>query len=166
MKHIISPLNRALQRILSTFVILTALLTGACGNAATLEETYDFQALGKEMNAKKLPLLLAFRADYCAFCRQLETEYLIPMTKSADYNERVIIRSFSLGEAETITDFDGNRMEADVFAAKHGVTLTPTLLFLDSTGKAIAEPLLGYTSPDFYGAYLEEAINTAHAAVK
>ena len=88
------------------------------------------------------------------------------MLKSPDYNERIIIRSFSLGEVETITDFNGDTVDADVFAAKHGATLTPTLVFLDSTGKAVAEPLLGYNSPDFYGAYLESAIDTAHAAVQ
>ena len=166
MKRIISPLSKPLQPILSTFLILMTLLMGACGNAATTEETHDFQALSKEMQTRKLPLLLAFRADYCTYCRQLESEYLIPMLKSPDYNERIIIRSFSLGEVETITDFNGDTVVADVFAAKHGATLTPTLVFLDSTGKAVAEPLLGYNSPDFYGAYLESAIDTAHAAVQ
>lgn len=131
----------------------------------TIPEANDFQALQQEMQRKGLPLLLAVRADYCGFCRQLETEHLEPMLRSGQYDSRILIRRFDLGSEQTIVDFNGERIDADEFAAKHKASLTPTLLFLDAKGKEVAERLLGYNSPDFYGAYLEEAINTAQRAL-
>ena len=128
-------------------------------------EVNDFLGLRTEMQEKKLPLLLAFRADYCGYCAQLEREYLNPMVQSDKYTNRILIRRFSLGKEETITDFNGKPINADDFANRYHAYITPTLVFLDTQGKEVAEHLLGYNNPDFYGAYLESAIETAHQAV-
>lgn len=42
------------------------------------------------------------------------------------------------------------------------VRVSPTLLFLDGD-REVAERLVGYPSPDFYGAYLDERIAVARA---
>ena len=135
----------------------------ADGNVA---EAHDFHALQQEMQAKGLPLLLAFRADYCGFCKQLEAEYLKPMVESGKYDSRILIRRFTLDNEESIIDFNGDTIDAEAFAARHDAALTPTVVFLNAEGKEVAERLLGYNSPDFYGAYLEEAIATAQKAVQ
>jgi Thioredoxin-related protein len=130
-----------------------------------IPETSDFYALQQEMKSKGLPLLLAFRADYCGFCRRLETEHLEPMLRSGKYDSRILIRRFDISGNQTVIDFNGNKINAEEFAAKHQASLTPTLLFLNAEGNEVAERLLGYNSPDFYGAYLESAISTAQQAV-
>ncbi|WGZ94017.1 MAG: thioredoxin fold domain-containing protein [Candidatus Thiothrix putei] len=130
-----------------------------------IPETNDFYALQQEMKSKGLPLLLAFRADYCGFCRRLETEHLEPMLRSGQYDSRILIRRFDIGGNQTVIDFNGNKINAEEFAAKHQASLTPTLLFLNAEGNEVAERLLGYNSPDFYGAYLESAISAAQQAV-
>ncbi|UJS24524.1 thioredoxin family protein [Thiothrix winogradskyi] len=140
-------------------------LTPAAFAEATIPEAIDFQALQQEMQSKGLPLLLAVRADYCGFCRRLETEHLEPMLRSGEYDSRILIRRFDLGSEQTVVDFSGERIAADEFAARHQASLTPTLLFLDAQGKEVAERLLGYNSPDFYGAYLEDAITKAQRAL-
>ncbi len=126
----------------------------------------DFNALQQQMRHQSLPLLLAFRADYCGFCRKLETEHLEPMVRDGQYATRILIRRFDVGSDQTLTDFNGNKISAEAFAERYQASLTPTLLFLDAEGKEVAERLLGYNSPDFYGAYLEQAISTAQQAVK
>lgn len=166
MNAIILPLGNHFQAILSTILLVLLLPMAACGNASTIQEIDNFKEISIEMQNSKRPLLLAFRADYCTYCRQLENEYLIPMDKSSDYHQRVIIRAFNLGKTETVTDFSGEKISADDFLAKHGISITPTLVFLNATGTHVAEPLLGFNSPDFYGAYLENAIDTAHRAVQ
>ncbi|MDQ5769076.1 thioredoxin family protein [Thiothrix subterranea] len=143
---------------------VTSLAPTAIG-AEAIPEANDFQALQQEMQRKGIPLLLAVRADYCGFCRQLETEHLEPMLRSGQYDARILIRRFDLGSEQTVVDFNGERIDADEFAARHQASLTPTLLFLDAEGKEVAERLLGYNSPDFYGAYLEDAITTAQRAL-
>jgi hypothetical protein len=40
--------------------------------------------------------------------------------------------------------------------------VAPTVLFLDRNGRNLASPLRGL-QPDFYGAYLEQAVDTARA---
>ena len=42
--------------------------------------------------------------------------------------------------------------------------MAPTVLFLDRDGRQAAGPLRGL-QPDFYGAYLEQALGQARAAV-
>ena len=44
--------------------------------------------------------------------------------------------------------------------------MAPTLLFLDSEGREIAERLEGMTVADFYGAYLQERIDAARRVVR
>lgn len=153
------------KNCLLTMLLWMMSLTPAAIAAEAIPEANDFQALQQEMQRKGLPLLLAVRADYCGFCRQLETEYLEPMLRSGQYDSRILIRRFDLGSEQTIVDFNGEPIDADEFAARHQASLTPTLLFLDAEGKEVAERLLGYNSPDFYGAYLEEAINIAQHAL-
>lgn len=132
----------------------------------SVTEASDFQTIQKDMQDRKLPLLLEFRADYCGYCRQLEATYLSHMVKSGDYDNKILIRSFTLGKSDSITDFNGDKTDADSFAAKYHALVTPTLVFLDSNGQQVAEALQGYNSPDFYGAYLENAIATAQKAVQ
>jgi hypothetical protein len=43
--------------------------------------------------------------------------------------------------------------------------MAPTVLFMGPEGE-IAERLVGYGSPDFYGAYLEQRIAQAHASIR
>lgn len=159
------PVARIFSKIVLYWGIWMATISPALPADTTLKEVSDFQALGEAMQAKKLPLLLAFRADYCGFCKRLETEYLEPMAKSGDYDSRILIRTFNMGDNRTVTDFNGAKIDAEKMTHRYKVSLTPTLIFLNADGKEIAEPLLGYNSPDFYGAYLENAIDTAHKAI-
>lgn len=158
--------NRLLTLILLPALLLLMVLSHPSWADSSIPETHDFHALQQEMQSKKLPLLLAFRADYCGFCKQLEAEYLEPMVSSGKYNSRILIRQFSMGNDQTIIDFNGDKIDADEFSSRHHASLTPTLVFLNAQGKEVAERLLGYDSPDFYGAYLEQAIDTAQKAVK
>lgn len=157
--------RRPTHTVLTAILILMALAQPAQADG-NIVEAHDFHALQQEMQAKGLPLLLAFRADYCGFCKQLEAEYLQPMLTSGKYDTRILIRRFTLDNEESIVDFNGNKIDAEAFAARHDAALTPTVVFLNAEGKEVAERLLGYNSPDFYGAYLEEAIATAQKAVQ
>ncbi len=160
------PINRRRTHTLLS-AILTLLALGQAVHAdGNVAEAHDFRALQQEMQAKGLPLLLAFRADYCGFCKRLETEYLQPMVASGKYDARILVRRFTLDTEESVIDFNGDKMDAKTFATRHDASLTPTVVFLNAEGKEVAERLLGYNSPDFYGAYLEDAIATAQKAVQ
>lgn len=118
--------------------LLALILTTRTGFATdAIQDAHDFHALQQEMQRKKLPLLLAFRADYCGFCRRLEAEYLTPMVNSGKYDSRILIRGFDMAGEESIIDFNGDKIDVDEFAARHKVSLTPTLIFLNAQGKKL-----------------------------
>lgn len=162
---LILPTYLAIPAVLLTGFI-TSLPASAADPAPPVKEIRDFQAVAQAMQTRKLPLLLEFRADYCGYCRQLEKDYLEPMERSGQYDQRILLKRFTVDTEDTITDFNGETIEAEDFIARYHGSLTPTLVFLDATGKPVAEPLRGYNSPDFYGAYLENAIEQAYKAVQ
>ena len=115
-------------------------------------------ALARE---KQLVLVLEFSSEYCEFCHRLETQFLLPMQRNADYDDKILIRSVSLDAFESIIDFDGRSMETGEFAERYGVKVTPTLLFLDANGEEISEKLVGIWSEDFYGGFIDSRIDEA-----
>ncbi len=147
------------------FALLFTLVTGvfaAEGDTSTrIEEVKDFSKVGRLLAEKQLPLVLMFSSEYCAYCVRLEREFLIPMQISGDYVQRALIRKMKIDYGNTIRDFDGNRVDADEFAARYNITVTPTVVFLDGQGNQLAAKQVGLTTPDFYGGYLDASIDTA-----
>ena len=86
------------------------------------------------------------------------------MLINEDY-QHVLIRSLEFDGDHNIRGFDGRSVEASEFSARYKVRITPTLLFLNSEGEEIAERILGYSTPDFYGTYLDQAIAKAVGAM-
>ena len=55
-------------------------------------------------------------------------------------------------------DFQGQASTGAALAAQWKIRVTPTILFFDAAGNEIAARLEGIAVPDFYGAYLDEAL--------
>jgi len=126
----------------------------------------DLQADARLSQSGKLPILLVFSADYCPYCQILEEEFIRPMLISGDYEGKVIIRVLKLDGGDTLRDFDGNTVSAEEFANRHDVRLTPTLKFFDGRGRQLAPKMVGLTTVDFYGGYLDEAIDASLAKLR
>ncbi len=107
--------------------------------------------------ARAVPLLLMFSLDDCPYCMVVREEFLDPMQRNDDYRDKVLMRILKMDEAY-ITDFDGSRIAVDDLALRYGASIAPTVVLLDHQGKLLTERLLGLTTPDFYGGYLDEAI--------
>lgn len=150
----------------SLFLWLSYLPYSANAEASTLEEATNFQQLSENMQAKRLPLLLAFHAEHCHYCQRLFEEQLIPIIKNGAYAERIVIRTFDIDNLGSIQDFNGEQISAEQFTKRYEAFLTPTLVFLDANGQEVVKRIRGYNSPDYYGAYLEQAINAAQTAVQ
>ena len=126
----------------------------------SVSDLRDEARIAREGN---LVLVLEFSSEYCGYCRKLEAMFLLPMQRNADYDEKVLIRSVSLDSYESVTDFDGNFMSTREFAANYGVSLTPTLLFLDGDGVELSEKLVGIWSEDYFGVFIDNRIEEARA---
>lgn len=151
--------------IMMSFVLLFASFPSVFAanghDSRTILEVSDFSQLAPLSAEKRLPLVLMFSSEYCAYCMRVENDYLIPMQISGDYEQRAIIRKVKIDYGNTVRDFDGKRVDAREFAARYHVTVTPTVVFLDEHGAQLAPKRVGLTTPDFYGGYLDESIATA-----
>ena len=108
-----------------------------------------------------LVILIEFSNDDCEYCLLLENEFLLPMLKNREYEEKVIIRSLPLGGGHRFKGFQGELVSASQFASKYQVMVTPTMVFLDANGNELSEKLVGIWSLDFFGGYIDERIDTA-----
>ncbi|MFZ1389391.1 MAG: thioredoxin fold domain-containing protein [Thiolinea sp.] len=158
-------LNNILRTHWSSYA-LVLILSFACKSAVpdeerVLKEEHNFQDLGQLMDKSKQPVLVAFIANYCGYCRQLEKDYLKPMATNSSYTTRILIRTVDITGTQDLIDFNGNTLSPSDFAKNYQANITPTLVFLDKQGKEIAERLVGYNSPDYYGVDLDKSIEQA-----
>lgn len=127
-----------------------------------IPEVTDLRAEAALAREKRLPLLLMFSSEYCPYCAVVKNDFLKPMMFSGDYAQKILFRVLELRAGQDIVDFDGNKINVWEFASRYKVSVTPTLVFLDHQGKPVAQKMVGLTTPDFFGGYLDDAITTAY----
>ena len=115
----------------------------------------------KKAREQQIPVLIEFSMHQCPFCFQVEDEILGPMLISGDYDDKVIIRKLLIDDAGDVIDFDGRKIEKDELSSRYGINIVPTLVFFDGYGRPLGIELVGVTTIDFYGAYLDQAIESA-----
>jgi thioredoxin-related protein len=123
----------------------------------------DLQREGRQAEQACMPLLLEFSAKDCGYCTLLEEEILNPTLLNRDYDRRVMMRKLMIDRFNKLRDFDGSPVRAAELADRYRVFVTPTLLFVDSQGKELAERMVGVTTLEFYGGYLDQALEVSRS---
>lgn len=146
---------------------ILAWTAAAPARAATPDVPYSTSLKADAQLAKSrgVPLLVMFSAPHCAYCERLLSEFLLPMQRNPEYASKVLMRRVEVGSTETLTDFNGKPTTQGDFATQHQITLAPTIVVFDHHGKAAADPLVGLGPVDYYGGYLDAAIDTGLAKV-
>lgn len=139
-------------------VAAVSLLAGSA-HAGGLPEAHDLAAVAASAGSR--PILIEIAQAGCPYCEAVREDFLEPMIISGDYRERVVMLQLHKDSPRKIRDFDGRWIEPARFAARYHVALTPTVVLLAPDGTLLTPPLVGLTSPDFYGAFLDEAIDRA-----
>jgi thioredoxin-related protein len=91
----------------------------------------------------------------------LEEEFIKPMLRSGDYTNKVIMRQLDISYGKQVADFSGNMTSPASLANRHHVQVTPTILFLDANGRELVSRMIGINTIEFYGGYLDSAIDEA-----
>lgn len=101
-----------------------------------------------------------YSSDHCPWCVSLKKEQLVPRMRS---DLRPILRVVELNADSNAKFAVPNRGQktARQWASELGYRVLPTLVMLNENASPIGEPLIGYASPDFYAAYLEDRIKAA-----
>ena len=162
-----SASSRSRALTLRVFTILTCgfllFCTSGLGNADSLRAG-SLAADARTATEKNLPILLFFTQPGCGFCERARREYLGPLAASGAWSARALIREIAIDA--TFAGLDGKPTAGRDLARSYGIRVFPTVIFIDASGKRIAEPLAGFTVPDFYSAYLEQRLEAASARLR
>ena len=157
-----------LKKIRNTIMLLSMLLISQFSFAEpmqndqyTIHEVQDLAGLAQQAHDQQTPILIMFSQNGCSYCVILEEDYLRPMLKSGDYQDKVIIRKVRIDSYETLRGFDGNPVEADTFASNYRAYVTPTMVFLDHNGRELTKRLMGVGTEGFFAAEIDTAIDTS-----
>ncbi|MBI5330673.1 MAG: thioredoxin fold domain-containing protein [Betaproteobacteria bacterium] len=115
---------------------------------------------------KRGVVLVMFSGERCAYCLKVLDEFLIPMSRNADYQAKMVTRKVILSNAYSMKDFQGRAVTQKQFAKTYGVNFVPTIMAFDADGAPLGKPLVGLTTVDYYGAYLDELIDAGLAVVR
>ena len=108
------------------------------------------------------PLVVLVSLEGCPFCKVVRENYLGPMRE----RDGLPVVQVDMRSKLRLTELRGNAMTHDELTRTWGIKVAPTVLFFGPDGTEVAERLVGGYIPDFYGAYLEDHLQTARAAVK
>ncbi len=107
------------------------------------------------------PLVLLVSLPGCPHCELVRRHYLAPARAQSGLPAwQINVRD----SRSVIQGFDGQPSTPAAEARTRQAGFTPTVLFLGPEGQELAERLVGI-SPDFYGAYLEQRLDTARQAL-
>ena len=142
---------------------LLSLLSISSSHAAdvSLTDLVDLKADTHQAESRQLPILVMFSASYCGYCSVIKEEFLKPMLISGDYTDKVIIRVLEIDADDDIRDIDGKQIDPDELAQRYNIHMTPTLAFVGPRGNELTQKLIGLTTIDFYGGYLDDAIDVS-----
>lgn len=148
-----------------TTLILTGILTWtttAAAYAAMVDVPYSTSLKADAALAKSrgVPVLVMFSAPHCSYCERLLNEFLLPMQRNPEYAAKVLMRRVEVGGTQNLVDFNGKTTTQGDFAARHRIAVAPTVVVFDYQGKMTADPLVGLGPVDYYGGYLDAAIDT------
>lgn len=158
---------RTLCRLLTGALILACTLcaTSFAQTAQHLPEPVDLRASATDATARGRVLLVLFSESGCQWCERLRREYLLPMQRNAEAQKKLAFFQVDVHADTALRDFAGQPTTQAGLARRYGIRVMPTVLLLGPAGEKLAEPLVGFTSSDFYGAYLDERISSAAASL-
>lgn len=146
------------------FACLLAILTWASMGAWASDEVPPAQDLRQDANAARAvngAMLVVLVGKGCGYCERVLNEFLIPMSRLSEYQSKVVMRRMVISDDETILDFEGRPTTPARLSRQYGFRMVPTVLLLDGKGRMLAKPVVGLSTVDYYGMYLDEAIDLA-----
>lgn len=158
-------LSKILRVLRASGLVATIVAAGPVAAAGQLPLAQDLAADAATASARGAAILVFYMSDACPYCERVEELYLQPMLARRTYGDRLLIRAVRADRATPLRDFAGHSTEHAAFARRAGAYVTPLVQLYGPDGTALAEPLLGYTSPDFYAGQLEGRIEQAIARV-
>ena len=161
--------HNILKKLLTSLLIAgfgLFMLSGLQADEVEIPSLRNLQTDGQTAEQGQLPIVVLFSASYCGFCTIVKDEFLRPMLISGEYTDKAMIRVIEIDTDGDLMDLNGQPISAEDFADRHNISLTPTLAFFDAQGNELAPRMVGVTTVDFYGGYLDQAIDDSLLRLK
>ncbi|MBA4501948.1 thioredoxin domain-containing protein [Marinobacterium marinum] len=140
------------------FALLLILPALPAKAAETLPYFTGFEPLRAQTPAPQI-LVLLFSQPECVYCDLVRGDFLLPIHRKQQ--SELIVRELKVPGAGMIKTGDHQPETPSTFAQRYGIKFFPSVLMLGLDGMALGEPLVGISSRDFYGYYLDQAIEQA-----
>jgi len=112
------------------------------------------------------PILLLYSSQECGYCELLKRQVLKPMFGQDQDNRLAVVRELDMDTGGKLVDFDGEKIRSRRLQERYHVRVTPTLLILDAKGQLLADPIVGYDSPEAYRTRLESLLARSHKLLR
>jgi len=129
---------------------------------ATLPLALSLQGELAQALKKGQPLVVMVSLEGCPFCRVARENYLGPMREQ----QGLPVVQVDMRSTRLLKDFRGASLSHDEMSRQWRIRIAPTVLFFGRDGVEVAERLVGGYLPDFYGAYLDDRLQQARAALR
>jgi glutaredoxin len=113
-----------------------------------------------EMRGGRVPMVVLFSQAGCSHC-ETARRYLVPMSASEAHGRRALFRQIDIDSDAALVDFSGARSTHRAVAAAQQVSFTPTVRVFGADGRALGDDIVGIGLEDFYGHYVDNAIDGA-----
>jgi thioredoxin-related protein len=133
----------AMRRVLLAFLLLFSTSLWADTRDA---ETHFFQPkfgdfkteLEAAQQQGKKGIFVFFEMENCPFCARMKSTILNQIDVQEAYRALFLVYSIDVNGATAMTDFQGRETTEKAFALANRARATPTLMFFDLSGKAVA----------------------------
>ena len=107
------------------------------------------------------PLVVMVSLDGCPFCKTVRQNYLSPLR----VQERLIVVQVDMRSTAPVRDFHAATLTHEQLVRAWAITMAPTLLFFGPSGIEVAPRLVGVSSSDYYGGFLDDRLAQARSAL-
>jgi thioredoxin-related protein len=114
----------------------------------------------RQMEKEGIPLIILFSRSDCHFCHEVSNNYLLPIVRTVP-EKKLIVRELRTDRTSSLIGVDGNRIATSALMKTLRVSFFPTVVFLGSGMRVLAEALVGLNGAGFYSAYLDQRIASA-----
>jgi hypothetical protein len=154
------------QRMVAALIVGATLVGSPPASArdTTLPKATDLAADARMAQQSGIPVLVLVSLAGCPHCESIRRGHLTPML--TEKPPRAVIRQVDLQSNAPMRGFDGKPTTHAAFLQQQEIKFAPVVLLFTPDGKRAVEPLVGAMLPDFYGAYLDDAVRAATAKVR
>lgn len=147
-----------IKNVFKNWLIFLLLVVMPCAYAISpLEPVGDLSRLGSEAKESNRMVIVLVTQPDCTFCEYVKSAHIEPMMRKGSLANIAIVRELDLSGI-SFKDFSGESIDPGQLARRYNAEFSPSLLFLSSTGEQLHEPIIGVGSRDYYGYYLDKAI--------